>query len=312
MTGGAKGSGEVGAARTIAVTGASGLFGRSVAAELSRRRRVIAIDRLAAPDGDTVVADMLDLPALIAAFAGADAVVHLAALDGARTAPEEDFIGTNVLGCWNTLKAAEATGIRKVVLCSSVSALGLGPGCAPHALPVPVDHPQLPVSAYGISKQAGEVLAAAFVRRGSLDVICLRPCFIMYPHLVAEVALLSAASDGVAPPAGLVRSATPMNEPLTPTRSFVSPADAARAFAAAVNADLPGFSAFFVTGEDTCSTRPTKALVEAVFGVRPPVRDPALFARLSHASVFDIAPTRAALGWAPQDRWGDLVAQALS
>ncbi len=280
-------------------------------AELSRHHRVIAIDLVAAPGRDTVIADMLDLPALTAACAGADAIVHLAALDGARTATEEAFMQTNVLGCWNALKAAEQNGIRKVVLCSSISAIGLGPGHPPACLPVPVDHPKIPVSAYGISKQAGEMLAEAFARRGAVDVICLRPCFIMFPHLVAEVAMLCAASDGVPPPPGLVRSAVPMNEPLTPTRSFVSPQDAARAFSAALETDLPGFSAFFVTGPDTCSTLPTCEMVEAVFAAQPPVRDPALYARSPRAGVFDIGPTRAALGWSPRDCWADVVAAAL-
>lgn len=294
--------------RTVAVTGTSGLFGRTVVAALARSHRVIAIDLIAAPGHDTVIADMLDLPALTAAFAGADVVVHLAALDGARTASEEAFIQTNILGCWNALKAAEQNGIRKMVLCSSISAIGLGPDCAPTCLPVPVDHPQLPVSAYGISKQAGEMLAAAFVRRGAMDVICLRPCFILFPHLVTEVAQLSASADGVPPPLHLMQSAVPMNEPLTPTRSFVSPEDAARAFVAAVETEIPGFSAFFVTGPDTCSVHPTETMVETVFGLRPPVHDPALFAGSPRACVFDIAPTRAALGWSPRDTWASVVA----
>lgn len=296
--------------RSVAVTGASGLFGRFVVTELARTRRVVAIDRVAVAEHGTVVADMLDLPALTAACAGADALVHLAALDAARPGTDEDFIQTNVLGCWNALKAAEQNGIRKVVLCSSISAIGLAPGSPPASLPVPVDHPKIPVSAYGISKQLGETLAEAFVRRGALDVICLRPCFIMFPHLVTEVATLAAESEGVPPPPGLVRSATPMTEPLTPTRAFVSPEDAARAFAAALDTELPGFSAFFVTGPDTCSTRPTCDMVESVFGVRPPLRDPALFTQHPRAGVFDIAPTRAALGWAPRDAWADLVARA--
>jgi UDP-glucose 4-epimerase len=277
-----------------------------VVAELSRQHQVIAIDLVPTPGHDTLVADMLDLPALTAAFAGADAVVHLAALDGARDASEEAFIATNTMGSWNALKAAEQNNIRKFVLCSSISAVGLGPGTPPLTLPVAVDHPQRPVSAYGISKQAGEMLAEAFVRRGALDVICLRPCFIMFPHLVAEVATLVAAADGVAPPPGLVRSTVPMNEPLTSTRSFVSPADAARAFAAALDTDIPGFSRFFVAGPDTCSAQATPQMVQTVFGVTPPATD--LYARTPRAGVFDIAPTRAALGWAPRDHWADLIA----
>lgn len=151
------------------------------------------------------------------------------------------------------------------------------------------------------------MLAAAFVRRGAMDVICLRPCFIMFPHLVAEVAQLSAAAHGVPPPSHFKRSAVTFNEQLTPTRSFVSPEDAARAFVAAVETEIPGFSAFFVTGPDTCSVHPTETMVEAVFGVRPPVHNPALFARSSRACVFDIAPTRATLGWSPRDTWVDVV-----
>ena len=300
-------SAEPACINTVAVTGASGRLGGFVVAELARRYRVIPIDRVAAPGQPTVVADMLDLPALTAALRGADAVVHLAAIDAASVATEEATLATNTLGCWNALKAAEHHRIRKFVLCSSISALGLGPGVAPEALPVAVGHPQRPVSAYGLSKQAGELLAAGFVRRGGLDVICLRPCFIAFAHLVAELADRAAAADGVPPP-GLVRSAIPMNEPLTPTRSVVSPQDVARAFAAAVAADLPGFSAFFVAGPDTCSVHPTRAMVAAVFGTDPPLRDPALYAQHPRAGVFDIAPARIALGWTPRERWADILA----
>ena len=292
---------------TVAVTGAAGLLGRAVVAALSREHRVIAIDQIAGPG--IVVADLRDLAATTSAFAGARAVVHLAAIDGARTASEEEFVQTNVMATWNALKAAEQCGIGRVVLCSSISALGLGPGHPPACLPVPVDHARAPVSAYGISKHLGEVVGEAFARRGRMSVVCLRPCFIMFPHLVAEVARLSAMSDGVPPPE-LPPSGVALNEPLTPTRSSVSPGDAANAFAAALGADLPGFSTLFVAGPDTTSIRATPDLVQAVWGVRPPLADPALYASTPRAGVFDIAATHAALGWRPAESWADLLARA--
>jgi nucleoside-diphosphate-sugar epimerase len=129
----------------VAVTGASGMLGRFVVAALERHD-VIAVDRVACEGHSTVLADMRDRTALADALAGCEAVIHLAAIDGARAATEDEFYEVNVMGTWNVLATAERLGLRRAVVCSSVSALGLRPAAPPQALPIAVDHPMRPIT----------------------------------------------------------------------------------------------------------------------------------------------------------------------
>ena len=162
---------------TVLVTGGTGRLGRFVVAELKRHYRVAALDRDAATAPDVAV-DVLDLPSLVAAMRGQHAVIHLAAIDAAVPAPAPVIFDTNVRGTWNVLEAAHATGIRHVVICSSVSALGIdftNPRTPPAYLPIDEAHPLQPTQAYGLSKQLGEEIARSFARRHAMAVTCLRP-----------------------------------------------------------------------------------------------------------------------------------------
>lgn len=293
----------------VAVTGASGMLGRFVVEEVAKDYHVVPLDLVSRPGRPAIVADVLDTNALTQALVGCDAVIHLAAIDQARTAPEHEFFGTNALGSWNVLMVAERLGLRRAVLCSSVAALGLRPEAPPVTLPIPIDHPLRPVTAYGISKQVAETVAAGFVRRGKLQVICLRPALVTFPHQVAEWATVAAEADGALPPSDVPPLADRLLEPLPLTCAYVGPEDAARAFTAALRADVGGFATFYVTAEDTMSGRPTVELLADRLGTRPPVTRPALFSRLSQASPFDLDPTLRGLGWSPHDRWADIVAR---
>ncbi len=292
----------------VAVTGASGLLGGFVVAALAGHD-VVALDRVACPAHRTVLVDMLDRAGLAAAMADCEAVIHLAAIDGARTASEDDFYQVNVMGTWNVLATAERLGLRRAVVCSSVAALGLRPGAPPQALPIGIDHPMRPTGAYGLSKQAVETLAAGFAARGRLGIACLRPALIPFPHQMAEWAHVAAEADGQPPPPGVPPVAARVLEPLPLTRAYVGPHDAARAFAAALDARIDGLCRCYLTAADTMSVQPTTAIIAAAFGAQPPLAQPDIFAQAPNATPFDLAPARLALGWQPRDRWPDLVAR---
>jgi nucleoside-diphosphate-sugar epimerase len=292
----------------VAVTGASGLLGRFVVAALADHE-VVAIDRVAVAEHGTHVVDMLDKSALAAALDGCEAVIHLAAIDAARVADEDTFYEVNVLGTWNVLSAAERSGIRRAVVCSSVSALGLRWEAPPRTLPIPVEEKHRPIGAYGLSKQACETLAAGFAGRGRMTVACLRPALVTFPRHVPEWALMVAEFDGTPPPNGVAVPITRTAETISPTRAYIGPEDAARAFAAALVADIDGFALCYVTAADSLSTGPTPENIGRGFGVVPRIARPELYEAFPNASPFDLEPARIALGWQPRDRWPDIVAR---
>ena len=169
--------------RRILVTGASGRVGRHVVDALVADHEVTVLD-LAPPVQDVpfIEGDVLDLAKVRASMAGQDAVIHLAAIDFDVPAEPEVYFGTNVMGTWNAVQAAGDAGIRKVVLASSVSAVGVGemrPDFPPEYLPVDEAHAMKPVNAYGLSKLVVEDIARGFARRGDMSITCLRPVAIV-------------------------------------------------------------------------------------------------------------------------------------
>ena len=298
----------------VLVTGGSGLLGSYVVAECAKHAQVSVLD-LSPPARDLPFhrVDITDRDAVAAAMVGQDAIIHLAALDQAVVASEQRFFEVNVMGVWNVLAAAEEVGVKRAVICSSVAAVALSRAFPPQYLPVDVSHPLQPTVAYGLSKQIAEAVGRSIARRGSMSVCALRPTWVVHPEFTYDIARKVATEDGgKAPPAASHPSWRADHEPLIPSRTFVTPDDAARAFRMALEAETGPFDAFFVTAKDGFSPLPTVEAVRRSFGVDPEVRDPGLFESDPHASLYDIRRTREHLGWEPQERWADLMKRVLA
>jgi nucleoside-diphosphate-sugar epimerase len=287
----------------VLVTGGTGRLGRYVVAELRGRCQVSVLDRdtgSSAPIDHPV--DVLDLPALNAAMRGHDAVIHLAAIDSSVPAPPEVVFDTNVRGTWAALHAAREAGVRRVVITSSQSALGIdytNPALAPLYLPIDEAHPLRPTQPYGLSKQLNELIGQSFGSRGGMEVITIRPPWVMFADAIRRV--LSERSGSIPPPLpGRAR------EPLGLLRSYIAPTDLARAYRQALEADGPVGGVFIVSAADTYEPEPTLRHLERVYGTLPPVRKPDLYADNPHASVYDLARAREVLGWSPSVLWPEL------
>src|SRR4051794_26464085 len=110
----------------VVVIGGAGRLGAYIIRELRSDYTLRIVDRhIPARATNAVEADILDLSAMRRAVAGADAVIHVAGIDGHVQVGAEVFFQTNVMGTWNVLQAATDAGIRKIVVCSSSSATGL-------------------------------------------------------------------------------------------------------------------------------------------------------------------------------------------
>lgn len=98
-----------------------------------------------------------------------DLVVHLAAHAGERS--WEDILEVNVDGTRRVLEAALRAGVRRVLVASSVHAVGYTPlGAVLDADLAPVR----PDTYYGFSKAAGEALAGLYADRYGMSIVSAR------------------------------------------------------------------------------------------------------------------------------------------
>jgi nucleoside-diphosphate-sugar epimerase len=120
---------------------------------------------------DFVEGSVVDLATCRRAVAGADFVLHQAALASVPRSLK-DPVAThhaNVTGTLNVLIAARDTGVKRVVYAASSSAYGNTPELPKHEEMVP-----RPLSPYGVSKLAGECYLRAFHASFGVQVIALR------------------------------------------------------------------------------------------------------------------------------------------
>ncbi len=156
----------------ILVTGGSGRVGRAVVEDLhGHGYRVISADLKpspATPSVRTVQADLTDLGQVYGVATGIDTIIHLAAIPSPHKHPPEVVFKTNVISTYNVLQTAGTLGIKRVVIASSLSALGLAYNThliEPSYFPIDEAHPLLAQDEYGISKVLGESMADGFARR---------------------------------------------------------------------------------------------------------------------------------------------------
>lgn len=154
----------------VAVTGADGRIGGILREGLSGR---FAPRWLSRSD-----ADVTDLAALERAFAGADAIVHLAA-DADAYADWDEVLAANVIGAYHAFEAARRAGVGRVVFASSNHAMGLymwddDRFADPAPTEVSTDAPLRPDGLYGVSKAWGEALGRLYAERHGIAVVCLR------------------------------------------------------------------------------------------------------------------------------------------
>jgi uronate dehydrogenase len=160
----------------VLVTGAAGRIGTVLRGGLPERGWALrSLDVAPLPDTrpgeEHVVADVTDLDAMVAATAGASAVVHLAGVSGESTWPAISH--ANIEGTYCALEAARRSGVQRVVLASSNHATGYTPRPG-QGLLTEADAPHRPDTYYGVSKVAMEGLGSLYVDRYGLDVVCLR------------------------------------------------------------------------------------------------------------------------------------------
>jgi UDP-N-acetyl-alpha-D-quinovosamine dehydrogenase len=240
----------------IAVTGASGFIGTALCDALAAKEvplREVTRAGTAVTGGRRERAVITDLTAseLRPAFDGAEVIVHLAGrahrLRDEAGDPLSHFRPVNVEGSRAVVEAAAAAGVRRVLVSSSVKAVGEG-----NVAPWTEATPAAPCDAYGRSKLEAEAAALGAGRALGVEVVIMRFPMVYGPGAPANVRrLLALVSRGWPLPLGAISN----------RRSMLSLGNLSAAVDALVRAPGIGGQVFFVADGIDLST---PALIRAI------------------------------------------------
>lgn len=236
---------------TILVTGSAGRIGRAVVAELQARgRRVRGFDRVLTPGlTDAIVGDLRDADAVRRSVEGVGTVIHLAAI------PDDDEFLTqlapnNLIGVYQVLESSRLAGVRRLILASSGQVVWWQRQRGPW--PIKADDPPTPRGWYAAAKVFLEAAGRMCAESYGMSVIAVRLGWVPRSREhVEELAALDWAKD-----------------------VYLSPGDAARFFACAVEA-------------------PADLRFAVVYATSRPLR----------TAMYDLEGAKQLLGFEPRDHW---------
>lgn len=209
------------------VTGATGLVGKALCAELFRRGHVVrAASRCAPAESDgfeqATVGSIDGVTDWSAALRDLDVVIHLAARvhimnDGAAD-PLAECRKVNVAGTLNLARQAAAAGVKRFVFISSVKVNGEATP-APHPRPLPggargkerekfsADDVPAPQDPYGISKMEAEAGLRQIAAQTGMAVVIIRPPLVYGLGVKANfAAMMRWLARGVPLPLGAIHN----------------------------------------------------------------------------------------------------------
>jgi nucleoside-diphosphate-sugar epimerase len=288
---------------TVVVTGATGRLGPAVVAHLREAGyRTVGVSRSGTSDpvaDGHVRADCTDPGDVYGALTARgvpDAVVHMGTPSEPGHRPDPDTFDGQVSTTYNVLSAAAALGIDRVVVASSLAAIGSTFQPEPArvgSLPVDETHPLTAHDPYGLGKRAAEVAADGVARApDGPSVVSLR-----FPTVFDGAGLedVLRAADGRRTVAGL-RESGQFETARDTLFCWLHVDDAARAVGRAVAAEVAGHEPLWLSAPDTTVDDPTAdlvahypdATVEGSFEGREPL--------------VDDSRAREVLGWEPTVR----------
>lgn len=240
----------------IAVTGGSGGIGRAITdLALAQGHQIVSIDRVVPKEpinsATYIQADAADYDALVAAFAGCDAMIHMAAIPHPMADPNHIVHNNNVVGSYNALRAAVENGIMRICQASSVNAIGQAYSRVPRHdyFPIDEEHPNYSEDPYSLSKWICEQQADAFARRyEGISIASMRFHWVQPSR--NDAARVYTTVDW-----------TPAHHMWAYTRRDA----AADACLRAVQTDLQGHEVFYIVAPDTANPTPSNTLATQHF-----------------------------------------------
>ena len=299
----------------VLLTGGAGFIGSHVADQLLARGHEVAIvDDLSSgkkenvPEGAVFYErDIRDGCAEIFEEFQPDALSHQAAqMDVRRSVREPDFdADINVLGTIRLLQCCVDQGVHRVVFASTGGAV-YG---EQREFPAPEDHPQYPISPYGVSKLAGERYLHFYRMQYGLTYVALRYANVYGPRQDphGEAGVVAIFCGNLAAGRGSTINGTGEQ-----TRDYVYVEDVARANVLALEGGEVSSGAYNVgTGIETSVNELYEILRETSGRDLPPAHGSAKQGEQLRSSV---DPTAAAgvLGWRPETDLASGLKRALS
>lgn len=292
----------------VAVTGGLGGVGRWVVDRLARDDHdVVCIDRRTPREGvegvEFFAADLADAGEArdLLHAVDPDAVVHLAAIPDPTSHAGTRVFSNNVLSTYNVLSAAGEVDAR-IAWASSESAYGFPFAeslVLPDYLPIDEAHPMRPEDPYGVSKVAGEAVAAAVARRHGVQVASIRPSWVQIPgDYRLRGARESVDVDEIAPGRRV--------DGVGNFWSYVDARDLADLFVRAIRTPFDGHEAYHGHAADNYLGVDTERLFAALCGGEVPEA----FDVDGEESAFTTAKAAADLGWEPRHSWRDAEAES--
>ncbi|CAM4092577.1 NAD(P)-dependent oxidoreductase [Paenibacillus alkaliterrae] len=277
----------------VVITGGSGMLGKWVVKHFAEQGYEVVNADVKHPAEAlcrTVIVDLTNLGEVYGVLAGADAVVHLAAIPVAYSHPNEVTFNNNVMSTYNVLEAAAGLGIRKAVIASSESSYGIvfaGERFGPAYVPMDEAHPQLPQDSYGLSKIVNEQTADMFHRRTGMQVVSFR-------------------LGNVITPEAYERFPSFIHDPEQRDRilwSYIDTRDAAEAIQLAIEAEGLGSVALNLAADDTSMAVPSRTLMAARFPEVDDFRKPLE----GYEALLCSEKAKKLLKWQPKHAWRDYV-----
>lgn len=229
----------------IAVTGAGGFIGRALSARLAGQgHEVLALDNdfrgalRSIPEHASISrrrCDVLDAADLVRAFEGAEAVYHLAAINGTGNfyrIPEK-VLEVGIIGTHNALKATMANGVARFYLASSSEVYENPPIIpTPESVRCSVSDVFNPRYSYSGGKIAGELMTINYLRGSDTHFAIFRPHNVYGPqmgfeHVIPQ--LVKVTLDAIDRSGGASTVRVPLQGTGEETRAFIFVDDGVRA-----------------------------------------------------------------------------------
>jgi UDP-glucose 4-epimerase len=280
--------------RRILVTGGSGFIGRHAVRELAEAGaavRVVDLKPHPDPSVELVQGDLAEPDVVAAAVAGGvDAVVHLAAVTSVLRSVEQPDLTfrTNVAATHGLLEAARGAGARTLVFASTNAVTG------PMEAPAITEAARLrPLTPYGSTKAAGEMLMSAYTASYGLRCCAIRLTNVYGPGMQAKDSIVARLMRAI-----LLGSTFEIYGDGTQVRDYVHALDVIQAVRLALGSDR--WSGPMVIGAGhSLSVLEVVDAVRRVTGADVDVRHGPARAGEMPAVIVDPAQARAA-GWSPQ------------